>query len=909
MKKNYKIFTYSICCLFMAMSLNLFAQPINDECSGAIDISDAFMGVCGDVTNNGPFTLTDATAGANDPPEPGENEENSTQAETGGFCPDETDGNLFGDPAPAWEQSVWYTWTVPDLNGDGSAVSYSIWTSDGSYNDDCGLNTNSILAGDSDTQVAIYEGSACPDANTGVCDHFAANEDLFTVAPWISGWLTLEFVPGETYYMAVDGWDGVEGDFCLTVVVCGVEDGDGECAPVETYCESIDCRDDCPYGNISAVRYDAEEDGYFFSADLSGDIFFCSEFANGYSGPNTYLGIGGPGFADCNGENNGVGLTLSHGSIVGVDINDDGTYTIPTGTLLFIELSPDDIAAGSLTLESSVPDGIGNICGSTVVFNYSEFPQAINPYCTLTCFAGGIDENLLSNGITACEDGMISLCSNGLEDLSLPCEGNYDYYWRALVNPYGDWINVTGWVPLGGPCPTVAVSDFLIDLDGSLPPLFTAGSQIPTEIYGEQLPVLIEGIALCTDVDGIITDVANETSDACLATNGPSFFTDVNGTNRTVIALNYLPAGSADCPSDMGCDQTVNLNPGWNLVSLDVIPADRSLNSIFSSLQPGNLEFITGFDNGAKVFNPNGPPFLNTVTEVSDGFGYWVKVTNADVLNVEGVCLDDGFRKSFDAGWNLVAYPPDAPQMPAMYFADLISASELEFITGFDGGTKTFNPNGPPFLNTLQQMQNGFGYWVKVTTPSAKQVNNLTNVFSFINGTSNLPYGEQVKVLNEQGETIAVLDVIEDSYLMTTPIYGDDLTTDYKENISIDEKLQFGWNNQISDFTTNFKGDYAIEIIDLKFKLDNSLNSFNVKAYPIPAKDVLNFEIAVKESTDLLIQVFDNKGSLIQSIDKTSLTAGTQVINYNVSNLAAGIYTYQLITGEQISAGKFNVVR
>jgi len=358
------------------------------------------------------------------------------------------------------------------------------------------------------------------------------------------------------------------------------------------------------------------------------------------------------------------------------------------------------------------------------------------------------------------------------------------------------------------------------------------------------------------------------------------------------------------------CIQSINLNSGWNLISLDVTPANNNFTSIFDDIiGSGNLQYVTGFDNGAKVFNPNGPPFLNTINELSDGFGYWVKVTNADVLNVEGACLDDGFRKPFDAGWNLVAYPPDAQQMPATYFDDIIGSGNLQYVTGFDNGANVFNPNGPPFLNTLLQMKNGYGYWVKVTTPSAKQVNNLTNVFSFINGTSNLPYGEQVKVLNEQGETIAVLDVIEDSYLMTAPIYGDDLTTDYKENISIDEKLQFSWNNQISDFTTNFKGDYAIEIIDLKFKLDNSLNSFNVKAYPIPAKDVLNFEIAVKESTDLLIQVYDNKGSLIQSIDKTSLTAGTQIISYNVSNLSAGIYTYQLITGEQISAGKFNVVR
>jgi len=540
--KNLLIPLIFTCFISFLTSQNLFAQPVNDECTGAIDISNAFEGSCGTVTYNGPFTLTGGTAGNDDPPEPGEAENGSTGI--GPYCPNETDGNLFGDAAEFWEQSVWYTWTVPDLNGDGSPVAFSIWTSDGSFGDDCGLNPNDILAGDADTQVAIYEGSQCPNSSTGPCDHFAANEDLFIIEPWISGWLSLEFTPGETYYMAVDGWDGVEGQFCLTVVVCGVEEGDGQCAPVETYCESTDCRDECPYGNISAVLYNETEDGFFFSDDLSGNIFFCSDFVNGFSGPNTYLGFGGPNFTDCNGENNGVNITLSNGSFTGIVPEADGSYIMGTGTLFYIELTPADIAAGFITITGTVADGIGNICSETITINYSDFPQANDPFCILNCFAGGIDENLLTNGISVCEDGEISLCTNGFEDLSLPCDGaTYEYYWRVYVNPYGDWLNVTGWVPLGA-CPTVAVSDFFIDRDGSLPPNFLPGSQIDASFFGV---MLIEAAALCLAADGAIID-------GCTATNGPDFFTDVNGINRTVIEVLYYPAGDANCDVNvMGC--------------------------------------------------------------------------------------------------------------------------------------------------------------------------------------------------------------------------------------------------------------------------------------------------------------------------------------------------------------------
>jgi len=159
------------------------------------------------------------------------------------------------------------------------------------------------------------------------------------------------------------------------------------------------------------------------------------------------------------------------------------------------------------------------------------------------------------------------------------------------------------------------------------------------------------------------------------------------------------------------CCQTINLNPGWNLISIDVSPADKTVQSVFEDIiQAGNLEFITAFDNGAYVFDPDLPPDFNTLQEVEDGFGYWVKVQNADVLQVEGACLDNNFRKPFDAGWNLVAYPPDAAQATNVYFADLISNGNLEFVTGFDEGSLTFDPNIPLPFNTLQQMENGFGY-------------------------------------------------------------------------------------------------------------------------------------------------------------------------------------------------------
>ena len=159
----------------------------------------------------------------------------------------------------------------------------------------------------------------------------------------------------------------------------------------------------------------------------------------------------------------------------------------------------------------------------------------------------------------------------------------------------------------------------------------------------------------------------------------------------------------------------INLNPGWNLISFDVSPLDKSVANVFSDLQADNLDIVIGFDGGTIRYNPKGPPFLNTLKRLENGCGYWVKVQNADTLKVHGFSIEETFRKPLEVGWNLINFPQDSVQTPAAYFADLINNGNLEMVIGFDDGTVRYNPNGPPFLNTLHQLESGFGYWVKVT--------------------------------------------------------------------------------------------------------------------------------------------------------------------------------------------------
>jgi len=164
-----------------------------------------------------------------------------------------------------------------------------------------------------------------------------------------------------------------------------------------------------------------------------------------------------------------------------------------------------------------------------------------------------------------------------------------------------------------------------------------------------------------------------------------------------------------------GTTDNILLHAGWNLISLDVIPDPSTPESVFQQLiEDGNLIFVTGYDQEGLVFDPNDIPELNTLVNLTPGMGYWVKVINEAVLNVTGEQIPTSFSINLTTGWNLVAYWPEEPLPPEDAFGSLITAGILQVVTGYDQEGQIFEPN-EPYFNTLTEIRNGYGYWVKVT--------------------------------------------------------------------------------------------------------------------------------------------------------------------------------------------------
>ena len=69
------------------------------------------------------------------------------------------------------------------------------------------------------------------------------------------------------------------------------------------------------------------------------------------------------------------------------------------------------------------------------------------------------------------------------------------------------------------------------------------------------------------------------------------------------------------------------LDAGWNLIAYTPVPPAVPGQFFADLIAEGELEYVTGFDGGVQVYDPDGLPFLNSLTALQNGFGYWVKTS------------------------------------------------------------------------------------------------------------------------------------------------------------------------------------------------------------------------------------------------------------------------------------------
>ena len=159
------------------------------------------------------------------------------------------------------------------------------------------------------------------------------------------------------------------------------------------------------------------------------------------------------------------------------------------------------------------------------------------------------------------------------------------------------------------------------------------------------------------------------------------------------------------------------LQPGWNLVSLPVIPSDSATSQVLSSIE-GNYDLVFGYDACVDQWISYDPdvPGLCTLCDIHVDSAIWIKASQAATLSVSG-SLPGSTEQVLCPGWNLVAYP--AGESRELTQALLSISGYYTLVYGYQAGSTSpwqrYSIEAPSWANSLTHLGPGYGYWVYVT--------------------------------------------------------------------------------------------------------------------------------------------------------------------------------------------------
>jgi hypothetical protein len=156
--------------------------------------------------------------------------------------------------------------------------------------------------------------------------------------------------------------------------------------------------------------------------------------------------------------------------------------------------------------------------------------------------------------------------------------------------------------------------------------------------------------------------------------------------------------------------QTFSLAAGWNWISFNVLPADLSLNAVFS----GILIQVDQVKTQTQSVIRNAGAWKGDLANMS-GIGqykmYKVKVSTVCTLTVTGTAFLSATPIALAGGWNWVAYLPTAA-MPIATALDSINGQVQEI----KSLTQSATYNGTTWSGAFD-MQPGQGYAIKMSGP------------------------------------------------------------------------------------------------------------------------------------------------------------------------------------------------
>jgi hypothetical protein len=161
----------------------------------------------------------------------------------------------------------------------------------------------------------------------------------------------------------------------------------------------------------------------------------------------------------------------------------------------------------------------------------------------------------------------------------------------------------------------------------------------------------------------------------------------------------------------------INLEPGWNLISLPLNQTITAVNDVFQSIV-SDYDAVQWF-NATESMDPwkhhhiSKPPFLNDLNDVNRTMGIWIHITNplGTTLYVNGTAPEVGYINQITLrnGWNFVGYPSLIERIAPFNLPGSIDM--VQWYNASSGIWESWDP-GTYAPDNLNSMKPGQGFWI-----------------------------------------------------------------------------------------------------------------------------------------------------------------------------------------------------
>lgn len=166
---------------------------------------------------------------------------------------------------------------------------------------------------------------------------------------------------------------------------------------------------------------------------------------------------------------------------------------------------------------------------------------------------------------------------------------------------------------------------------------------------------------------------------------------------------------ASQTPEPVETSYDLDLIQGWNLLSVPLWMSNNSITNVIPPEAMANITIIWHYNNS----NLNSPVWqfykpgrtVNTLTNLTDGMGFWVLAKQGMKITVSGSTPLRN-NATFNKGWNMVGPEGLSVYTPAEQYGSY-------YLTwGYENGWYYYKPTRT--VNTLTEIKPGKGYWVLV---------------------------------------------------------------------------------------------------------------------------------------------------------------------------------------------------